>query len=151
MLRQLLAAPSGRLLSKPLPLLLLIPVLPTSLSLPMDLAVTLVPRVDTVHRLLVDMAVLLVTDPLLQVAMDLLLRDTEVLPVMVLLLPTALLLLMVLLLPTAPLVDMVLPKVRATAATAVTATPIRMVKERRRRAAAPACFLVPQVVSLLVL
>jgi hypothetical protein len=139
MLRQLLAAPSGRLLSKPLPLLLLIPVLPTSLSLPMDLAVTLVPRVDTVHRLLVDMAVLLVTDPLLQVAMDLLLRDTEVLPVMVLLLPTA------------PLVDMVLPKVRATAATAVTATPIRMVKERRRRAAAPACFLVPQVVSLLVL
>jgi hypothetical protein len=109
----------------------------------MDLAVTVVPRVDTVHRLLVDTAVLLVTvvvtDPLLQVAMDLLLRDTEVLPVTVLLLPTA------------PLVDMVLLKVRATAATVVTATPTRTVKERRRRAAAPACFLVPQVVSLLVL
>lgn len=94
---------------------------------------------------------LLVTDPLLQVVMDLLLRDTEVLPVMVRLLPMALLLLTVLLLPTAPLVDMVPPKVRVTAVTAVTATPTRMVKERRRRAAAPACFLVPQVVSLLVL
>lgn len=143
MLRQPLAALSGRLLVRHLPLLPRILVLLTSLNPLTDLVVTLVLLVDMVLQLLAATVVLLAMAAtllllLVRVVTDLLLQAMVPPRLMALLLPMALPLL------TEPPVNTELP-LMVIAATTPT------VKARRRRAVALECFSVPQVVSPLVL